>query len=194
MKTTEFLKENDFIGHDAHHMHEDHQHQMLREECYHLAVNSVALHKLLGQLDDAQVLDAWAAEKISLANDYIKTVKEWLEYEVMSDEGSEVPAFAMESAEQQYERILEASGDQPKSKPAVVKTNKPIGSRVADIGPGGKEYNVKTDKAWDDQHKKVDEGSLDDNAIWNQYGHYNTQDLMQELRNEIEAQHQNSNA
>jgi hypothetical protein len=46
---------------------------------------------------------------------------------------------------------------QQKRQPAVVKTNKPIGSRVADIGPGGKEYNVKTNKAWDDQHKEVDE-------------------------------------
>lgn len=36
-------------------------------------------------------------------------------------------------------------------KPAVVKTNKPIGTRVADIGPGGKEYNVKTNKEWDKQ-------------------------------------------
>jgi hypothetical protein len=44
----------------------------------------------------------------------------------------------------------------PKQK-AVVKTNKPIGSRVADIGPGGKEYNVKTDKAWDDHHKVSEE-------------------------------------
>ena len=34
---------------------------------------------------------------------------------------------------------------------AVVKTNKEIGTRVADIGAGGKEHNVKTDKAWDDQ-------------------------------------------
>ncbi len=35
--------------------------------------------------------------------------------------------------------------------PAVVKTNKSIGTRVSDIGPGGKEYNVKTDKEWDKQ-------------------------------------------
>jgi hypothetical protein len=34
---------------------------------------------------------------------------------------------------------------------AVVKTKKEIGTRVADIGPGGKEYNVKTDKEWDKQ-------------------------------------------
>jgi hypothetical protein len=40
-----------------------------------------------------------------------------------------------------------------KSNKAVVKTNKEVGSRVADIGAGGKEYNVKTDKAWDDAQK-----------------------------------------
>lgn len=35
-----------------------------------------------------------------------------------------------------------------------VSTNKPIGFKVADIGPGQKEYNVKTDKVWDDQNEK----------------------------------------
>jgi len=37
-----------------------------------------------------------------------------------------------------------------------VKTDKPIGTRVADIGPGGKEYNVKTNKAWDDTQTPFD--------------------------------------
>jgi ribosome modulation factor len=32
---------------------------------------------------------------------------------------------------------------------ATVSTRKEIGSRVADIGPGGKEHNVRTDAAWD---------------------------------------------
>ena len=41
---------------------------------------------------------------------------------------------------------------------AVVKTNKPIGTRVADIGPGGKEYNIKTNKAYDDAKKKNPKG------------------------------------
>lgn len=35
-----------------------------------------------------------------------------------------------------------------------VSTNKPIGFKVADIGPGKKEYNVKTDKVWDAEQKK----------------------------------------
>lgn len=44
---------------------------------------------------------------------------------------------------------------------AVVKTNKEIGTRVSDIGSGGKEYNVKTNKAWDKQ-KGVAEGQWQD--------------------------------
>ena len=48
-----------------------------------------------------------------------------------------------------------------KSRPAVVKTKKPIGTRVSDIGKGGKEHNVKTDKEWDKQ-KGVAEGQLNE--------------------------------
>jgi hypothetical protein len=40
-----------------------------------------------------------------------------------------------------------------KSNKAVVKTKKEVGARIADIGAGGKEHNVKTDKAWDDAQK-----------------------------------------
>lgn len=42
---------------------------------------------------------------------------------------------------------------------AVVKTNKEIGTRVVDVGPGGKEYNVKTNRAWDTAHKKQPQGA-----------------------------------
>ena len=48
---------------------------------------------------------------------------------------------------------------------AVVKTKKDIGSRVADIGPGGKEHNVKTDAAWDAAKKKVSEGAKVDRMV-----------------------------
>jgi predicted RNA binding protein YcfA (HicA-like mRNA interferase family) len=41
----------------------------------------------------------------------------------------------------------------------IISTKKPIGTRVADIGPGGKEYNVKTNKAWDDSKKKQPQGA-----------------------------------
>jgi hypothetical protein len=56
-----------------------------------------------------------------------------------------------------FGKIMQKSVD--KHNKAVVKTKKDIGSRVADIGAGGKEYNVKTDAAWDAAKKKVSEGS-----------------------------------
>lgn len=47
------------------------------------------------------------------------------------------------------------------NKPAVVKTDKPIGTRVSDIDPwSGKESNVKTDSEWDKQ-KGVEEATGD---------------------------------
>ena len=50
-------------------------------------------------------------------------------------------------------------GKVDKHNKAVVKTKQAIGSRVADIGPSGKEHNVDTDAAWDAAKKKVSEGS-----------------------------------
>jgi hypothetical protein len=50
-------------------------------------------------------------------------------------------------------------GKVDKHNKAVVKTKKAVGSRVADIGAGGKEHNEKTDAAWDAAKKKVSEGS-----------------------------------
>jgi hypothetical protein len=46
-----------------------------------------------------------------------------------------------------------------KSNKAVVQTKKDIGHRIADIGPGGKEHNVKTNKTWDDANEGVMEDS-----------------------------------
>lgn len=35
-----------------------------------------------------------------------------------------------------------------------IQVNRPVGYRIASIGPGGKEYNVKTDSAWDAEIKR----------------------------------------
>ena len=50
-------------------------------------------------------------------------------------------------------------GKVDKHNKAVVKTKQAVGSRVVDIGAGGKEHNEKTDAAWDAAKKKVSEGS-----------------------------------
>lgn len=84
MKSKDFIKEDvSNIADDAMSMHKDHEVQMAREECYHIASNAIQLHRLLKTIDENVGIDAWAASKISLANDYVRTVKEWLEYELM---------------------------------------------------------------------------------------------------------------
>lgn len=97
MKTTDFLKED--IGEDANNMHKDHEVQMARQECYNAAKDAIALHKLLKNISEMQGLEGWVSEKITLAADYLKTVHDYLEYEMMS-KAEEMPAFNLESAEQ----------------------------------------------------------------------------------------------
>jgi len=84
MKTSDFIKENTNIAVEADAMHKDHEVQMAREECYHIASNAIKLHKLLQSVSETTGLDGWVSGKISLANDYIRTVHDYIEYELMS--------------------------------------------------------------------------------------------------------------
>jgi hypothetical protein len=84
MKPTDFIPEKHAIGQAAADMHVDHEIQMAREECYHAATNAMELHRMLKHVSEQEGMQAWASEKISLANDYLRTVKEWLEYEMMT--------------------------------------------------------------------------------------------------------------
>jgi len=88
MKKSDFVKENLVLQDNG--MQRDHEVQMAREECYHIASNAIALHKLLKTVSESHGLDGWVAEKITLANDYVNTVKEYLEYELKTGSPSSV--------------------------------------------------------------------------------------------------------
>ena len=90
MKIRDFISED--IVTDAHDMHRDHEVQMAREELYHSAENAIVLHKLLKHVSEQQGLEGWVSEKITLANDYLKTVREYLEYELMTGNPTQVSA------------------------------------------------------------------------------------------------------
>lgn len=61
-------------------------------------------------------------------------------------------------AEGKIDFAKKLQGKVDKHNKAVVKTKQAVGSRVVDIGAGGKEHNEKTDAAWDAAKKKVNEG------------------------------------
>jgi len=93
MKTTDFLSED--IVSDAAEMHQDHEVQMARKDCYTAADDAIALHKMLRSISETQGLEGWVAAKITLAADYLNTVREHLEYQMMSNQA---PAQEVEMA------------------------------------------------------------------------------------------------
>jgi len=104
----------------------DYEGDMARGQLKSVINNAQRVHDML---EDNDNLPEWVQSKITLAEDYISTVANYMMSEV--DEA------------------------------VVIKTNKPIGVRVSDVGAGGKEYNVKTDKAYDDAQakKKLPQGA-----------------------------------
>jgi hypothetical protein len=109
MKPTDFINE-DFVT-DAHEAHQDHEVQMARSDCYSAAKYAIELHKLLKNVSEQQGLDGWVSEKITLANDYLRTVHEYLTYEQMSQANS-MPGFDPQVAEMQIESIVREAQSQ----------------------------------------------------------------------------------
>ena len=108
MKSSQFLEEG-FVE-DAQDVHLDHEVQMARADCFHAAEDALALHKLLRSIDEQQGLEGWVSAKITLASDYLKTVREYLEYELMTGgsgdvEGNESPMTMPETLASPIETV-----------------------------------------------------------------------------------------
>jgi len=110
MKPTDFIVEhNPFIAQDANEMHSDHEVQMARADCYNAADYAIKLHKILQGIKETGQLEGWVSEKITLANDYLRTVYEYLSYEQREQESGAMPAFAFEAADRQFEAVVAES-------------------------------------------------------------------------------------
>ena len=110
MKPIDFIVEhNPFIAQDANEMHGDHEVQMARADCYNAADYAIKLHKILQGIKETGQLEGWVSEKITLANDYLRTVYEYLSYENREQESGAMPAFTYESAERQFEEVVAES-------------------------------------------------------------------------------------
>jgi hypothetical protein len=84
MKPTDFITENHHIVQAVVEMHDDHEIQMAREQCYNAASHAIELHRMLKHITERQGLEGWVQEKITLASDYLRQVKEWMEYEIIN--------------------------------------------------------------------------------------------------------------
>lgn len=158
----------------------DYEGAMAKTQLKTIIRNAENIHDML---DDDENLPEWIQSKITLAKDYIVLASNYLESEMdesssaydrinkrfkdlsgrslgdaAKEHGAEAKRLQKEidaqKAENERRKAAMKTEEIELDEIAVVKTNKPIGTRVADIGPGGKEYNVKTNKAYDDAKKK----------------------------------------
>ena len=191
MKTTDFITEG--IAEDADEMHRDHEVQMARADCYNAAKYAIELHKLLHKIAETQGLDGWVSEKITLANDYLRTVHEYLTHEMAQGQQDTViiPEFSFESANAEFNRLVNEGvaeaeknphtsalgkalhrdlSKEKKASPAQVKRNQERWAQrqkaKAEQPPTkGMSNAEKVDKGW--RNPNIDEGTEEKDPIWN---------------------------
>ena len=124
MKTTEFLKENSIIAQEADTMHKDHEVQMARSQMYNSANAAIEIHKLLKNISEMEGIEGWVASKLTLANQYLESVRDYLKYEQV-DQQSEMMEFVSEAAEYAFDTLL-AEDNYDDAVAAFLSKNNPV--------------------------------------------------------------------
>jgi len=61
----------------------DHEVSMGRSQMYHTMKNAKAIHDMLQRVSEREGIEGWVASKLTKASDYLKVVKDYLEYEMV---------------------------------------------------------------------------------------------------------------
>jgi hypothetical protein len=110
MKPTEFIVENSIIAQEADDMHRDHEVQMARSQMYSAAQAAIEIHRLLRDISEMEGLEGWVQSKLTLASQYLESVRDYMKYEAVSQE-PEMMAFAEGAAEYAIESLLAEEDD-----------------------------------------------------------------------------------
>ena len=119
--------------------HPDHEVNMGKSQMYHTMKNAKAIHDMLQKVSEREGIEGWVASKLTKASDYLKVVKDYLEYEMIQAgfDKNEKPAFAEDT--RNFGQAFEA-----KYKGKTVKLGKPI--RTGTDEPGKFKVYVKDPK------------------------------------------------
>lgn len=105
MKPTEFIVENSIIAQEADDMHRDHEVQMARSQMYSAAQAAIEIHRLLRDVSEMEGLEGWVQSKLTLASQYLESVRDYMKYEAVSQE-PEMMAFAESAADYALNKLL----------------------------------------------------------------------------------------
>jgi hypothetical protein len=134
MKPTEFIVENSVIAQEADDMHRDHEVQMARSQMYSAAQAAIEIHRLLRDVSELEGLEGWVQSKLTLASQYLESVRDYMKYEAVSQE-PEMMVFAEDAANYAVESIIKRSIKEQTTAPG---TSTPvIGGMSRTVGTGG---------------------------------------------------------
>ena len=105
MKPTDFIVENSIIAQEADAMHADHEVQMARSQMYSSAQAAIEIHRLLKNISEMQGIEGWVASKLTLASQYLESVRDYLKYDQVSQE-SEMMPFAEDAANYALDKMI----------------------------------------------------------------------------------------
>lgn len=75
-----------FISHDMD--RRDHEVEMARSDLYNAAKNAKEIYQIVQHVSEDEGLEGWVQEKIIKANDYLNSVREYLEHKVVQQESN----------------------------------------------------------------------------------------------------------
>ena len=152
MKTTDFIVENSQIAQEAAVMHQDHEVQMARADCYNAADYAIQIHRMLKHISEQEGIEGWVSEKITSANNALRDVAEYLRYEKQDEQ--QMMEFVYEAAEYALGKLVAEEGYKDWSEKNPGKLNQQTADMYArnthrwggDTGvPGAKEHGGKGD-------------------------------------------------
>lgn len=158
MKTTDFIVEYAGIGNDAEAMGADHEVQLARQDLYNTAKNAIELHARLKNISEETGLEGWVSEKITLAADYLATVNNYFAEQDQPDMDM-LDSFSFESAEQQFNQLVNENEDHPdeeEDKKLIKKMVKPAALKDGKVDEADKHSIVGKIQRGHELKKKVD--------------------------------------
>jgi len=98
---------------------QDHEVGMGKSQMYHAMKNAKAIHDMLQQVSEREGIEGWVASKLTKASDYLKVVKDYLEYEMVQagfekneqDVNEAVNKSALEAWYNKYSKYEGQGGD-----------------------------------------------------------------------------------
>jgi hypothetical protein len=98
---------------------QDHEVGMGKSQMYHAMKNAKAIHDMLQQVSEREGIEGWVASKLTKASDYLKVVKDYLEYEMVQagfekneqDVNEAVDKSALKAWYNKYNKYMGNNGD-----------------------------------------------------------------------------------